>query len=147
MIKWRIVAKYPEIVFYTFMVIPIWAGIVNYRNSEEPLQNFVGWFILGIISGAIAVGISVKRYHARPKTKAAMIDLWMKFETGGMMAFVGTVIFGIIFAAAGYHKYKEEGYFAIDKYVDVYVFAALCAVVGLAIFFFGRYKRKKYSKG
>lgn len=139
----RMLNKYPEILFYTVMVLCIFAGIVNYRNSGEPFMNFIWWFVVGIVSGIIAVGISVTRYVVMDKTKEKMIELWTNFKIGGMMAFSCACLFEI-FLAIG--CYKEGGLSEIGKNDEIFVLGALAAVAGLVIFFIGLYKKKMFGK-
>lgn len=147
MYSWNIryLNKYPEALFYTIMVLSILGGISNYRNSEEPFINFIWWFFVGILSGIIAISISVFKWVSMKKSKENLLALCSKFEFGGMSAFICSIIFFIIFAIAGYQQYKEEGFFEIDNYDEIFILAALVGISGLILFIIGKIKSNKYS--
>lgn len=142
----RFINKYPEAFYYVVMVISIFGGIMNYRHTEEPLENFVWCFVVRIISGIIAVRISVKRYSLMEKTKEKMLDLWGNFKFGGISAFIIGCILEIIFFVQDYKEYGEEQFNEIDNYCELYVLFALVAAGGVVAFLIGYFKYKSLEK-
>lgn len=137
--------KNPEML-YCVAVVSIFAGIFNYNHSEEPLENIIWWFVVGIVSGIIAVIVSVRKYYKMEKTKEGMLNLWDKLKFGGICAFVIGCIMEIIFFVQGHKEYGEGQFSEIDTYSELYVLLALVAVGGVIAFLIGYFNYKNTEK-